>query len=105
MASENFEKVRQYHQDWKTWTKKQVADAVGRWITAEEYKEITGEEYVAPEKVLTETEQAIMDTQEGQLVIMEAMAAQYEESLERDLENKEVQATIYEELLAINGKL
>ncbi len=105
MVSVNFEKIRQYHQDWKTWDKKQVSDAVGRWITAEEYKEITGEEYVAPEKVLTEAEQAIMDTQEGQLIIMEAMAAQYEESLERDLENKEVQATIYEELLAINGKL
>lgn len=46
-----------------------------------------------------------MNAQESRLVIMEAMAAQYEESLERDLENKEVQATIYEELLAINGKL
>ena len=52
-----------------------------------------------------EPTQAIKDVQEGQLVIMEAMAAQYEEALERDLINMEVQATIYEELLAINGKL
>lgn len=31
------------------WTKKMVWNAVGRWITEAEYKEITGEEYSAEE--------------------------------------------------------
>ena len=61
MASGNFEKVKKYYSEWKTWSKKQVADAVGKWITAEEYEEITGEEYVAPEKVLTEAEEIAID--------------------------------------------
>ena len=33
------------HYDNNAWDKGQVADAVGRWITAEEYEEITGEAY------------------------------------------------------------
>lgn len=37
---------------------------------------------------------------ESNLIIMEALATQYEEGLENDLNNKEVLATIYEELLA-----
>lgn len=37
---------------------------------------------------------------ESNLIIMEAIATQYEEGLENDLNNKEVLATIYEELLA-----
>jgi hypothetical protein len=44
MHSKNFEKVKKYY-DNKLWSKKRVWDAVGRWITAEEYKEITGEDY------------------------------------------------------------
>ncbi len=63
--SEKFDLVKGYYAEGKEnslWTKEQVFNAVGKWITAEEYKEITGEEYVAPEKVLTETEQAVMDT-------------------------------------------
>lgn len=50
------------HYDNNAWDKSQVADAVGRWITAEEYQEITGEDYKAPAKPLTEQEQAILDT-------------------------------------------
>lgn len=45
MHSKNFEKVKGYY-DNKLWSKKRVWDAVGRWITAEEYEEITGEPYV-----------------------------------------------------------
>lgn len=50
------------HYDNNAWDKSQVADAVGRWITAEEYQSITGEEYTAPVQDLTEQEQAILDT-------------------------------------------
>ena len=38
-----------------------------------------------------------------QLTIMTAMAEQYEESLERELVNMEVQATIYEAILEMGG--
>ena len=42
--SKNFEKVKGYY-DKGLWSKKRVYNAVGKWITAEEYQEITGEEY------------------------------------------------------------
>lgn len=42
--SRNFEKVKT-HYDEGRWVKKKVRDAVGKWITAEEYKMITGEEF------------------------------------------------------------
>lgn len=44
--SKNYEKVLGYYKN-KIWSLKRVHDAVGRWITAEEYKEITGQDYVA----------------------------------------------------------
>lgn len=44
MHSKNFYKVKDYYDDGQ-WSKKKVHNAVGRWITKEEYKEITGEEY------------------------------------------------------------
>ena len=40
---------------------------------------------------------------ETQLMIMEAMADQYEQGLEQDLINMEVQATIYEAVMALGG--
>ena len=44
---ENFAKVINYSEG-GCWTKKQVGDAVAKgWITAEEYREITGEDYVS----------------------------------------------------------
>lgn len=42
--SNNYEKVKDYY-DNDLWTKTQVYNAVGRWITEEEYEEITGETY------------------------------------------------------------
>lgn len=42
--SKNFLKVKNYYDRGK-WTKGMVHDAVGRWITGEEYTEITGEPY------------------------------------------------------------
>lgn len=42
--SKNFEKVRNYYTN-HLWTLSQVRSAVGRWITKEEYKEITGQDY------------------------------------------------------------
>lgn len=42
--SKNFDKVKKYYDTGK-WSKAQVWNAVGRWITAAEYEEITGEPY------------------------------------------------------------
>ncbi len=42
--SKNFEKVKKYY-DNEMWSKTRVYNAVGKWITEEEYKEITGEDY------------------------------------------------------------
>lgn len=42
--SKNFEKVKNYY-DKGLWNKTRVYNAVGKWITAEEYELITGEPY------------------------------------------------------------
>ena len=42
--SKTFEKVKKYY-DNEMWTKTRVYNAVGKWITEEEYKKITGEDY------------------------------------------------------------
>lgn len=42
--SKNFNKVKEYYDEGR-WDITRVHNAVGRWITAEEYKEITGEDY------------------------------------------------------------
>lgn len=42
--SKNFEKVKNYY-DNDIWNKTRVYNAVGKWITEDEYKQITGEEY------------------------------------------------------------
>lgn len=42
--SKNFEKVKGYY-DSGLWNKDRVKAAVGKWITAEEFEEITGESY------------------------------------------------------------
>ena len=44
--SKNFEKVERYFAR-GMWSKDRVHDAVGKWITADEYEEITGEAYAA----------------------------------------------------------
>lgn len=44
--SKKFNQVKTYY-DNGLWSKKRVWDAVGRWITAEEYEEIVGEPYEA----------------------------------------------------------
>lgn len=44
--SKNFNKVKNYY-DKGLWSKARVHEAVGKWITAEEYKLITGEDYKA----------------------------------------------------------
>jgi len=42
--SKNFEKVKNYF-DRNMWSIERVHSAVGKWITAEEYEQITGECY------------------------------------------------------------
>ena len=46
--SKNFEKVKEYYEK-GLWSKARVRNAVGKWITADEYREITGEEYTKME--------------------------------------------------------
>ena len=43
--SEYFEKVKKWYNNGRRWTKEMVKNAVEKWITADEYAEITGEEY------------------------------------------------------------
>ena len=43
--SEKYEIVKSYF-DRELWSKERVHTAVGKWITANEYKTITGEDYV-----------------------------------------------------------
>lgn len=42
--SKNFNKVKRFY-DSGLWTIGMVRNAVGKWITAEEFKEITGKEF------------------------------------------------------------
>ena len=42
--SKNYEKVKSYY-DRGMWSQERVYAAVGKWITLEEYREITSEEY------------------------------------------------------------
>ncbi len=42
--SKNYEKVKKYYNT-GAWNKTRVYNAVGKWITEEEYREITGEDY------------------------------------------------------------
>lgn len=42
--SDKFQLVKDYY-DKGLWNAEKVYNAVGRWITAEEYQEITGKEY------------------------------------------------------------
>ena len=44
--SKNFAKVKNYF-DNGLWSKERVHAVVGKWITADEYKDITGETYSA----------------------------------------------------------
>lgn len=43
--SKNFKKVKGYY-DRGLWSEARVREAVGKWITAEEYELIVGESYV-----------------------------------------------------------
>ena len=49
--SPKYETVKKYYEDYletgRGWDKNRVHAAVGKWITAEEYEEITGEPYEA----------------------------------------------------------
>lgn len=55
-------------------------------------------------EAMTEQSQKVDASSESILTIMEALADQYEERQEVTLTQMEVQATIYEELLSMQGK-
>lgn len=42
--SKNFEKVKYYY-DHNLWDETRVRNVIGKWITPEEFKEITGKDY------------------------------------------------------------
>ena len=44
--SKHFEKVKYYYKN-GLWSKTRVYNVVGKWITADEYKQITSDEYTA----------------------------------------------------------
>lgn len=46
--SKNFEKVKGYYEK-GLWSKSRVYNAVGKWITKEEYRQITGDTYAVDE--------------------------------------------------------
>lgn len=56
-----------------------------------------------PEEPITPEPTQLDNIENTQLTIMTALAEQYEESLERELTNMEVQATIYEAILELGG--
>lgn len=98
------EKARRYYGKEGGWDKDQLRNITAKGkITAADFKEITGEDYTPPAP--TVIEQKMDATQETQLIMMEAMADQYEEQLERELNNMEVQATIYEAILELGGNV
>ena len=47
--SKNFKKVKNYY-DKGLWSEARVYEAVGKWITAEEYEEIVEKPYVPTEE-------------------------------------------------------
>lgn len=55
-------------------------------------------------EAMTEQSQKVDASSGSMLTIMEAMADQYEQQQETNLTSMEVQATIYEELLSMQGK-
>lgn len=81
------------------WTKDMLRNIVAKDeenLSAEEFAKITGEKYTAPAREPSEVEKT-------QLIMMEAMADQYEERMEQELNNMEVMATIYEAVLELGG--
>lgn len=45
--SKNFEKVKEFYEN-GLWSIARVRNAVGKWITEQEFEKITGEEYQGP---------------------------------------------------------
>lgn len=73
-----------------------------RWnYTTSEWAVYVAEPAPRNQKLLSP--QQLDKIQTAQLTIMAAMADQYEESLEKDLRNMDVQATIYEAILELGG--
>ena len=67
-------------------------------------KKWTGQGWEEVESPKTETNPTQLDRiEEAQLMMMEAIADQYEQGLEQDLINMEVQATIYETVMTLVG--
>lgn len=92
------------------------SDPMGNPVTAVEcsdeatrnwaYNPETGEIYKPEKSEYIEPEPTQLDTiEESQLTIMEALADQYELNEERRIDDLEVQAEIYESILALGGNV
>lgn len=77
--------------------------SIGLYYDAETGSFYAKEPDEVPPTQLDTIQEAVIKNEESQLIIMEALAEQYEESLERDLANMEAQATIYEAILEMGG--
>lgn len=101
MAGKLYEKAKRFYGKeggWDLNMMRNIAAKNPENLSPEEFKEITGEAYIAPVKEPSAVEM-------NQMTMMEAMADQYEEQLERELNNMEVQATIYETILELGGNV
>lgn len=62
--SENFEKLKGYYEA-GLWTAKQIGDAVSKgWLTAGEYREITGKGYTPTQTQLDAIQEAVEKSHE-----------------------------------------
>lgn len=76
-------------------------DPTNKKWNGESWESYTPPELPEPEPTMEEQIlSGVNNTNESQLILMDALAYQYETNMKNDLNNKEVLATIYEELLA-----
>lgn len=77
---------------------KPLLDEQGQETGLYEYQEV---QYGLDEYQILMSQQKLENLEEQQIVTFEAMAQQYEEGLQRELNNMEIQATIYEAVLSL----
>lgn len=77
---------------------KPLLDEQGQETGLYEYQEV---QYGLDEYQILMSQQKLEKLEEQQIVTFEALAQQYEEGLQRELNNMEVQATIYEAVLSL----
>lgn len=95
----NYEFIEVAEYPYPTQEENQIKVCVGIENGELKWKYFDIEEPKEPEPELTQLDKI----EKNQLMLMEAIADQYEQGLEQDLINMEVQATIYEAVMALGG--